>query len=683
MTKDDTVARLTGDLYGNDTQQQKPFHVVLIDIKKTMHSLKIHCVEKPLMDSGDLKFVALSYRWGELGEQMVDTGVGYLATVTSFNINDLFMLFYLMMMEPDLQHMDYVWVDAICVNQTNYEQRKATIYQMSNIYERANYILAVPDLHLAHLKNTMAECDDIMKGTARYRRDIYLLLHGNLKQLAAYENHWLDTINVPKDVALRTLLMRYTYHFTYGLTNHQLHKYGYDPEEALDHIFETSQAVSLSSSTPNPSKKDETSGGSGNDFFLEEMKRLHQCNTLDCPLAHFKPRTSSALLSKWIHPDHNRNKSRENDYRAWKQQIQERSATIRNSMDFLADLVKDWSSRVWVISEYSIAEKKNNLKYWFLQLEPSFLDAPHDCLGRVSFFNFLFEASMMEATLVLPVTVFSPKYHSSDPVYLRFHKTMNHQLQKQTFLEMMLKSKASKNEDRFYAVFPLFEQYKHKLGKEKKSLHGMDTIVAVKLKLFEWMTTTDKLALLFVVSHLYCSLKEKILPTFATVSLSMETATRHLALGSSSKRYPCNFDVTKSSTIMLSTISDDDDQSSQQQLYYLNVNPMHYYVAVEPNFLDYYQTQFLQNKSFCRNFQFDDGHTDTFIDVICIPIFRNAVMDNHDRDTDWVFNCIMLVGNRAKNQWVLGSLKEYKDVPTEAHWTHHYCDADGAGFNIY
>ncbi|ORZ07334.1 hypothetical protein BCR42DRAFT_442679 [Absidia repens] len=142
MTKDKSVEHLFQELTCDNNQQQqqqeKPFHVVLVDIEKAANDYIIRCVEKPLeRNSEELNFVALSYRWGELHETSVDTQVGYTASITSFDLKDFQILCQMMMKEPDLKSIKYVWVDAICVDQTNYERRKATIHQMSNIYERA------------------------------------------------------------------------------------------------------------------------------------------------------------------------------------------------------------------------------------------------------------------------------------------------------------------------------------------------------------------------------------------------------------------------------------------------------------------------------------------------------------------------------------------------------------------
>ncbi|ORZ07388.1 hypothetical protein BCR42DRAFT_153017 [Absidia repens] len=226
MTKDEPVEHLFQELACDDTQQQqqqqeqKPFHVVLVDIEKAAHrDSAIHCVEKPLEgDIEDLSFVALSYRWGELQEQLVDTKCGYIASITSFALDDFYLLCYMMSKEPDLKSIKYVWVDAICVDQTNYERRKATIHQMSNIYEKATYILAVPDLHRHHLQNVLQSISNNMRGLHFYGDYIYYLIHGNTEQLAQLDNEFLDEIEVPKDPMLRRMLTKYTECFTYGFT---------------------------------------------------------------------------------------------------------------------------------------------------------------------------------------------------------------------------------------------------------------------------------------------------------------------------------------------------------------------------------------------------------------------------------------------------------------------------------
>ncbi|ORY98311.1 hypothetical protein BCR42DRAFT_215898 [Absidia repens] len=219
MTIDETEDKLGQDFSLKDPKprQRKPFQVVLVDIKKASYG-EIHCVKKTLEDD-DLKFVALSYRWGELLETQIDTGVGYTATITSFHLIDFYQLCGKMTIESDTKHINYVWVDAICVDQSP-EKRKATIHQMSNIYDRATYILAVPDLHLAYLQDLSFKNDDIIEGSDKYAIYLYHLLHGHASQLDALDEAFLDKANVPKDPpALRQLLLKNTNHFAYGLLN--------------------------------------------------------------------------------------------------------------------------------------------------------------------------------------------------------------------------------------------------------------------------------------------------------------------------------------------------------------------------------------------------------------------------------------------------------------------------------
>ncbi|CAO3593634.1 unnamed protein product [Absidia cylindrospora] len=210
MTKDTPVEQRIEDLSLKDTQQkqqqrQKPFEIVLVDIEKAANG-EIHCVKVPLEGNDEeLKYVTLSYRWGEWQETLIDTKLGYTASVTSFDLSDFYSLCYLMTLESDFQDIKYVWVDAICVDQRP-AKRKATIYQMSNIYERATYILAVPDLHLAYLKSTTINNMDIIRGSLYNSKYIYHLIHSNIDELNAMEEDFLDNANVPTNPILRHLL---------------------------------------------------------------------------------------------------------------------------------------------------------------------------------------------------------------------------------------------------------------------------------------------------------------------------------------------------------------------------------------------------------------------------------------------------------------------------------------------
>ncbi|CAO3593662.1 unnamed protein product [Absidia cylindrospora] len=653
MTKDNqTEQHLKERNSSSSTQQPKPFQVVLVDIKKAATDWEIQCVEKPLIK--DLAFVALSYRWGELEETMVDTELGYMASITSFLLQDFFRLCQWILMDRDLQHLKYVWVDAICVDQTNYERRKETIYQMSNIYHHATYILAVPDLHLKHLRNISTKNHDTINHTATYWKDIYYLIHGNIDALLALEEKRLDDYKVPNDKVTRQLLKHYTDYLTHGLMTYREHQYQYNPEEALDHLFETS---------PQACKDDDDDRKATADKeFLDQLRGLHRCDKNEaCPLTlfHSEEHVHYYEESEEIIPA-----DRSGNNRQWKQQIYERSVRIRDSMAFLGNLIEDWSSRVWVISEYSIAKKKNNLKYWFIQLTPD----DHDPL--FTFFEFKFDDPSFTAikeTKTYPL-LGAPATSTSDPVYLKFHQTIIAQLNDQPFLEMMLKSKASKNEDRFYAVFPLTQKYKHMItDKAVVSSWHINTMASVKLKLYELMDTKDKLNLLFITGNHYTRRGDMILPTFATPTLCWYVPTEYLQ-----GNEPCNFDLDDPSTLQLVFCDG---------LHHLHLKPIEYYLALEPpKHVDYVKRK---KATLCKRLDLED-HIDK-LDVVCIPSFGDTVMKQYADDENWEYQYICLVGSFERNKWVLSAVKPSEfDPETASGWTHHHCDKkNNSGFNIY
>ncbi|ORZ06212.1 hypothetical protein BCR42DRAFT_427325 [Absidia repens] len=706
MTKDAQVEqRMKEQSYTQ--QQQKSFQVVLVDIQRAATDWEIHCVEKPL-DAHDLQFVALSYRWGELEETMVDTEVGYIASITSFLLQDFFRLCQWITMETDLRHLQYLWVDAICVDQTNYERRKSTIYQMSNIYEKATYILAVPDLHLKYLRNISTDNHELINSSALYWKEIYFLIHGQIDAFLALESARLDEYKVPKDATTRHLLKTYTDYLTDGMTTYREHRYRYNPEEALDHLFEISQASS-SSSVPHldssgdmtssnlhdqPSQADPTpptTTNSSNDVFMEQFGRWHRCDKKEaCPLTLFH--SEEHLYSFEDGSDDFMAADRSGNNRQWKQQIDERSRRIRQSMAFLGDLIIDWSSRVWVISEYSIAKRKqkSSLKYWFLQLDPE----KDYGLGGLRFFEFKFDDpsfSAIQQTRTSSRLVGMPDTATSDPVALKFHQTLIGQLNDQPFLEMMLKSKASKNEDRFYAVFPLTTKYKHMItDKTLVASWQIHTMASVKLKLYELMDTKDKLNLLYLTGNYYTRRGDMILPTFATPTLCWYVPTEYLVgqHKGNQQHEPCNFDLDDPSTLQLFINKNNNSSSSDSDdglLYHLNVKPMEYYLASKPpQRVDYVKRK---KATVCKRLDLDVNMD--MLDVVCIPAFGDMVMKAHandDDDEDWSSHAICLVGSMEKNKWVLSAIHPDDFVPEEGApgWTHHHCDkSTHTGFNIY
>ncbi|CAO3652094.1 unnamed protein product [Cunninghamella blakesleeana] len=94
-----------------------------------------------------LEYIAISYRWGECNEQLLKSP-DYNAHITSFALNDLKWLCYYITKEPDLKGIQYLWIGAISVDQQDQARKTNIILKINQIYEKASYILAVPDLHL-------------------------------------------------------------------------------------------------------------------------------------------------------------------------------------------------------------------------------------------------------------------------------------------------------------------------------------------------------------------------------------------------------------------------------------------------------------------------------------------------------------------------------------------------------
>ncbi|CAO3601440.1 unnamed protein product [Absidia cylindrospora] len=681
MTKDQPVEHLFQEITCDSTQQQKqqqqpkkkqkPFHVVLVDIEKAAEDRIIHCVEKPLEEDGeDVAFVALSYRWGELEETTLDTNLGYLASVTSFDLYDFYHLCEMMSKESDLKNIKYVWVDAICVDQTNYDRRKATIYQMSNIYEKATYILAVPDLHRQHLRNISCANYNIIQNLEENVDYMYHLIQGNSDQLMTLDQLFLDTINLPKDPKLRQWLTNYTDLFADGFTKTKIIDSRYDYMKILDHIYEIHQEAGAHN-LHHQNVEDSTNHFLGN--WLTRIKRKliaaittttatagendtskerhRHCHQVTCPLIPFQ---GAKLLMTTA--------QRRELETSWKQLIVERSLHIHEGMEFLTDLIKDWSSRVWVISEFHIAKKKNNLKYWFIGLNP-----PSEEPTTVTFFKFDFDNPRFLSAIKNIDTIFYDDIATSAPGYLNFHAVMNTQLNTQTFFEKMLKSKASKHEDRFFAILPQ-TNYKDKIYQIGDC--NLNSMTAVKLKLFEIMDTKDKLDLLFLVGTSRMEYKFDTLPTFITPTIYWNDPFRAYGL----TQFPYNFDFLDNNQ---STITLHQEKNSSRQ-HYLQLTPKEYYVHHK------LVHHFISNNKHARKTKlFDylplDDNCSLILDIISISLFNeSAIVD--DAPLEMINHRINLIGSFEKNKWLLckNPLRFNKD-----NWDYHANEDHCIIFNIY
>ncbi|ORY97069.1 hypothetical protein BCR42DRAFT_430490 [Absidia repens] len=544
---------------------------------------------------------------------------------------------------------------------------------MSNIYNRATYILAVPDLHLTYLKRLSIKNNETITESQAYIFDIYHLIRGDASELAKLEEDFLGESKVPNDPALRKLLLKYTDHFGYSFLNYQGHRDFYCPMRTLDHICENSQVSRTS--WKGWLKSSDTS-----------FKSLHQCHEVVCPLTGFD-------LYDDVSTEAERREFCDSN---WKSKIVKRSIAIRQSMEFLTDLVRDWSSRVWVISEYNIAKKKNNLKFWFTQLSTTNNGTGFEMEQKeFIFFQFNFEDPSF-ITRIVNTNYYRNENESqfmrsrtSNPVYIRFHNTMICQLAQQTFLEMILVSKASRNEDRFHSILPLTE-YKSKITEVRH--WNITSLLSVKLKLYEIMNTKDKLVLLFWSGH---AIHGSVLPTFATSTLSLD-----LGIGMLRDEMPSSsqFDLNCPSTIMLRQINnsdadneegdDDDDDEDDDNLnrYYLRLKAREYYMVDFQYFTEDMLKDCLdaiKDSAALYNRLGMDEDINTSFDIVSIPALKRTgtSLDYFNSPSHGLYS-LNLIGSFAKNIWILD--RYHFDVYPEDRnmWTYYKTDADDEFFTF-
>ncbi|CAO3649495.1 unnamed protein product [Cunninghamella blakesleeana] len=397
-----------------DKNEEKIFNLVLVDIKETGKTGNIKCIKKNMYDS-DLKYITISYRWGELSEELVKTP-DYTAHITSFHTGTLTKLCFHITKEPDLKDIQYLWIDAISVDQQNHLRKKETILKMSDIYKKSSYILAVPDLHEVYLWKNIANesmVNLIRKYGSRLHYDIYN--YNNMYSPMAIRNN--------------------TEGSNYNSSQHTNDYHQYSVAQNVVH------------------------------------KRLIKENKND---------------------------------------------ELKKAYQYLAYLIFDWSNRAWVISEYQIAKEKYKqhgtpLKYIFVSLLNN-----SKLLTNIPFFSYTFidqddkNSNMNDNTFSHYVTI----DNSSKFIYF-----LESTFMQRPHMDMIIKSSASRNEDRFYAILPSWGRYKH-LIKDKHTISkwNITDMLSVKLKLYEILDEDDlwnKARLL-----LYCSIptSKPILPSFATCS---------------------------------------------------------------------------------------------------------------------------------------------------------------------
>ncbi|CAO3593797.1 unnamed protein product [Absidia cylindrospora] len=225
---------------------------------------------------------------------------------------------------------------------------------------------------------------------------------------------------------------------------------------------------------------------------------------------------------------------------------------------------------------------------------------------------------------------------------------------------MMLDSKASKTEDRFYAILP-HTKYKDKIN--QVAHWELNTLLSVKLKLFEIMDTKDKLTLLFL-GQIY---GQTILPTFATPTIPSDRMKQHIL------EYPLNFDLTKP-TITLHVHA-----HHSRLFYYIQLIPQKYSVLPK-----HYRELILRpviddlKESVGNQFQLDN-HNLVF-DMVRLSYFdENALESPAEMESSHLFT-MCLIGSFVENKWFVSI--GYPTIKIEE-WDHHDNDDHGIVFNLY
>jgi hypothetical protein len=206
----------------------------------------------------------------------------------------------------------------------------------------------------------------------------------------------------------------------------------------------------------------------------------------------------------------------------WNIRLKERDIMVRSVLDFFKYLINDWSDRVWVISEYHISKKKEKLMLWFI----SFSEYEEDTFEGHSFFEIRFPSSGGNPPLEEDIHSDAKDEELKEKKKLAYASTRhmvkhgidfsNHiksALIDRHFLELMLRSKASRNQDRFNAVLPISDAHHFYLkDKDTISQWGISNMVSVRMRVRTWFTAEENLTLLYSLWSRAC--QQITLPSF-------------------------------------------------------------------------------------------------------------------------------------------------------------------------
>jgi hypothetical protein len=86
------------------------------------------------------EYVCLSYMWGYEATEIYPVQVNECQLLVRKNLNDF------LQVVRKLNISDWLWIDAICINQRDIAERNHQVQQMADIYHRAKHVLVFPEV---------------------------------------------------------------------------------------------------------------------------------------------------------------------------------------------------------------------------------------------------------------------------------------------------------------------------------------------------------------------------------------------------------------------------------------------------------------------------------------------------------------------------------------------------------
>lgn len=116
---------------------EKTNHIRLLKLLPGVKSQKVDCQLMPVSLDSNPQYEALSYAWGKSQDQHLTNPIWIDNVQVSIQEN----LYHALLALRKLSQARILWVDAICINQRDLEERGSQIQQMSKIYGQAERVV--------------------------------------------------------------------------------------------------------------------------------------------------------------------------------------------------------------------------------------------------------------------------------------------------------------------------------------------------------------------------------------------------------------------------------------------------------------------------------------------------------------------------------------------------------------